>query len=213
MRRLNMAEIVQVSVGEQGKTFVMHRDIAIRHSSFFKAAMSHDWKEAQEKHISLPDCEPEIFEGYLQWIYMHKVAYYTELPEQPLELVKLWILGDFLGDQHFCDAVVRALFSHQIVAGPDAIKHLYDHTSHDSHLRWHVLNIWATRYSFAHIADVFATDRTYPKSFIIDLVKFFAEHDRVMDRFGWVPQPYPARAANTVAASGAAITGDEEDEE
>lgn len=120
---------------------------------------------------------------------------------------------DFLGDQNFCDAAVDALSSHETVAGPDAIKHLYDHTSHDSHLRWYVLNIWATRYSFAHIADLFATDHTYPKNFIIDLFKFFADHDRVMDRFGWLPRPYSARAANTVAASGAAITGDEEDEE
>lgn len=196
-----MAETFQVSVGEQGTTFVMHKDIATPHTSFFKAASSHDWKEAQEKRIPLPDCEPEIFGSYMQWVYTEEVLYYNELPKQPLELVKLWILGDFLGDQNFCDAAVGALFSHEIVDGPDAIKHLYDHTSHDSRLRWHVLNIWATRYSFAHIADLFAAKRMYPKNFIIDLFKFFAEHDKVLDRLGWVPRPHPAPVARTVVVS------------
>ena len=132
-----MAEIFQVSVGEHGKTFVMHKDIAIRHSSFFKAALSHDWKEAQEKQISLRDCELEIFEGYLQWVYTGEVAYCSEGYKQALELVKLWILGDFLGDQNFCDAVVGGLSAQQVAAGPDAIEHLYDHTPHDSRLRSH----------------------------------------------------------------------------
>ena len=52
--RLDMAESFEVSGGEQGKDFVMHKHIAIRHSSFLKAALSYDWKFL-EKRIALRD--------------------------------------------------------------------------------------------------------------------------------------------------------------
>jgi hypothetical protein len=37
MIRLDMAETFQISVGEQGKDFVVHKDITDRRSPFFKA--------------------------------------------------------------------------------------------------------------------------------------------------------------------------------
>jgi len=190
-----MAETFQVSVGEQGKIFVMHRDIATRHSSFFKAALSHDWKEAEEKKISLPDCEPEIFEGYLQWVYTGEVVYCSERYKQALELVKLWILGDFLGDQNFCDAVVGGLWAQQVPASPDAIKHLYNHTPHESHLRSHIFGIWACRASITLVSCLFAANREYPKDFIIDLFGFLSAYGRVVDNPKWSAAPGAASAA------------------
>lgn len=136
-----MAETFQVSVGEQGKDFVMHTHIATSRSPFFKAALTHDWKEAHEKRISLPDCEPGTFEGYLQWVYTSEITLCSAPRKQPLELIKLWILGDFLGDNIFCGYASVALATHEKITCPDAIEHLYDHTSRDSPLRWSVLNI------------------------------------------------------------------------
>lgn len=213
MSRPDMAEIFEVCVGEHAKTFVMHRDIAIHHSSFFKVALSNDWKEAQEKRISLPDCEIEIFEDYLQWIYTGEVAYYSELPKQALELVKLWILGDFLGDQNFCNAVGGGLFSQPIAAGSDAINYLYDHTSQDSPLRSHMFSIWASRTSIAFVARLFATNREYPKDFVIDLLNYLTNCCRVVDNTRWAIAPFPVPAVATTVTSDTAAADGEEDEE
>lgn len=187
MIRLDMAETFQVSVGEQGKDFVMHKHIATCRSPFSKAALTHDWKKAHEKRILLPDCELETFEGYLQWVYTSEIIFCSAPRKQPLELIKLWTLGDFLGDKTFYNYVSIALAVHEKFTCPDAIEHLYNHTSHDSLLRWSVLDIWGTRYSAAYVGDVFATKRAYPKDFIIDLFKFLAQYGRVVNRFGWVP--------------------------
>lgn len=164
MIKLDMAETFLVSVGEQGKEFTMHKHIAIRHSPFFKAALSHDWREAHDKRISLPDCEPEIFEGYSQWVYTSEISFSTEPHLQTLELVRLWILGDFLRDQRFCETVVNGLFSHELVTGPTAVRHLYDHTSHDSPLRWHILNIWGMRCDVVFISELLTSNPEYPKA-------------------------------------------------
>ena len=59
-----MAETFQIRVREQGKDFAMHKHIAVRYSPSFKAALSHNWKEANEKRISVPNCEPEMCEGW-----------------------------------------------------------------------------------------------------------------------------------------------------
>lgn len=56
----------------------MHKHIAMRHSSFFKAALRHDWKKFHEKRIALRDCEPITFEGYLQWTYTAEISFCDE---------------------------------------------------------------------------------------------------------------------------------------
>jgi hypothetical protein len=196
-----MTQTFQVSVGEQCKIFTMHTLIAIRQSPFFKAALSHDWQEAREKKVSLPDCEPAIFECYSQWVYTAEISFSSEPRNQPLELIKLWVLGDFLGNTMFCACVSHALATHEKVTGPESIKHLYDHISHDSHLRWSVVNIWATRYNVAYISELFATKRAYPKDFVVDLFKFLAQYGRIIDNVGWVPPPHLAPAAEAVVVS------------
>jgi hypothetical protein len=82
-----------------------HKHITIRHFSFFKAALSHDWKEFYEKRIALRDCEPVTFEGFLQWTHTPEIPLCDEPGAQPLELIKQCILGDFLGDDDFCNYV------------------------------------------------------------------------------------------------------------
>lgn len=92
--------------GEQGEDFVMHKHIAFRHFSFFQAALSHNWKEFHEKQIAPRDCELVIFEGYLPWTHILEISFCDEPGSQPLELVKQWILEEFLGDDKFWNCVL-----------------------------------------------------------------------------------------------------------
>ena len=106
-----------------------------------------------------------------------------------------------MGDSIFCSYASVALATHEKITFPDAIEHLYNHTSRDAPLRWSVLNIWGVRYTAAYIGDLFATKCAYPKDFIVDLFKFLAQYGRVVDRLGWVPVPQPAPAAEPMVIS------------
>jgi hypothetical protein len=83
-----------VSVGNKEKEFTLHENHATRSSDFFRAAMSHDWKESREKKVVLADAKGDVFEGYLQWlstgdITFHRNGSYSELAD-------LYLLGDYL---------------------------------------------------------------------------------------------------------------------
>ena len=79
---------------------VVHTSFATKSSTFFRAALKHDWKEAREKRIVLPDTAVADFEIYLQWLYtghlvdLDKVVFIVA----GATLVRLYILGDYLGD-------------------------------------------------------------------------------------------------------------------
>lgn len=105
-----MAESFTVCVGEEAEEFVVIQSIATRSSKFFQAAMSRDWKEAREKRVMLPDTKVEVFEGYLQWLYTGQITI-TNPDTDYLELVTLYIIGDFLDDVAFRNATLEGMIS------------------------------------------------------------------------------------------------------
>jgi hypothetical protein len=56
------------------KDYIVHESVIRRHSPFFDAAMSKDWKAAQERLVPLPKHKPSTFELYLGWIYSHQIT-------------------------------------------------------------------------------------------------------------------------------------------
>ncbi|CAH0039454.1 unnamed protein product [Clonostachys rhizophaga] len=68
--------IVTLTVGREGRLFAAHEDV-LRQSPFFTAACSENFFDAQNRRISLPDEEPEVFSAVLEYLY--KGDYYPRL--------------------------------------------------------------------------------------------------------------------------------------
>jgi hypothetical protein len=101
--RASDSQFVTVLVGPEKKLFVVHRDLLIYHSDFFRAALTGNFKEAENNIVALRDDEPHIFEFFVHWLY-HK-----ELPTKanaPAELLKDWDTGDF-ADSFKIDNIFR----------------------------------------------------------------------------------------------------------
>ena len=64
---------IRVLVGEPNacmQKFFVHQSLISARSGFFAKALRGDWKEAQEREVSLPDDEAETFRLYLQLLYV-----------------------------------------------------------------------------------------------------------------------------------------------
>jgi len=84
--------------------------------------MNPNWKEGSEKRITIPDHDPATFEGYLNWVYSERITLKEHevciscakgvsgnahcARSQSLELANMFILGDYLNDVRFCNAII-----------------------------------------------------------------------------------------------------------
>lgn len=156
--------------------------------------MSHDWKEAEEKRINIPDTDPETVEGYLNWIYTKQITLadvdnpYKEcrnngsIPHEcivwlSLELTKMYIFGDYLNDLQFCNAIVDLLRASpqscktRPIADPDAVAWVWERTAIDCPLRKYCLEVWTLGSSLEWFPPIFQNySEILPKQFIIDLL-------------------------------------------
>jgi hypothetical protein len=187
-----MAETFEVSVGKECKIFLVHKHTTVRRASFFKAALSRDWQEAREKRVSLPNCAPETFEGYLQYLYTNEVTVCGEESQHACELVKMWVLADFLGDYLFAQAVCHTLYTRNPHITLDAVELIYELTSYNSALRPSVFGLWMST-PITRVLSSLRTEPGYPQEFILDLIDYLVQAGRVVDKFPR-PQVTPAQS-------------------
>ena len=131
---LSFAEVVQVRVGEDQRTIVVHRDY-LKSSSFFISRFRDRWdtsSNSQVEPVALTDHEPEHFATYVNWLYTKRISpcltseerasiqtYYMEHRDNADrkslsakcydQLGNLYALGRFLDAPHFRDGVVDAV--------------------------------------------------------------------------------------------------------
>lgn len=117
------ADVVKVVVGsdKESESFAVHEDLLTRYSGFFKAACKKEWTKGQEKSVSLPAHDPQIFRKYLDLLYnpVASACEITTLVDNPIlsdgkaliidTLCKLWVTADFLGDGGAADRVIAAI--------------------------------------------------------------------------------------------------------
>jgi hypothetical protein len=108
------------------KRSVAHRDILTK-SSTFKSALKPGWQESKERRAELPNQDATAFSIYLNWMYggfidlwkssevleKYKNEYGKELEESGRRYERIfhsYILGDHLGDDRFCNAMIDSYF-------------------------------------------------------------------------------------------------------
>ena len=68
-----------------------------------------EWKESQEKSVSLPETKVADFEVYLEWLYTGQIVTLDDLLNLGTTLIRIYVLGDFLIDDRFSNAVMDTL--------------------------------------------------------------------------------------------------------
>ena len=114
-------DILAVTVGNEAQKFNTHEGVVCSHSRFFDTALSKCWKEGRERHIELPEDDPEIVEVYFKFLYAEKlfiewtrvvaqVKSNENLPEY-LTLAQFYVFGEKVGDVKFKSAVMDAFIT------------------------------------------------------------------------------------------------------
>lgn len=178
-----MTWTITIRTGKEAKEFVVIENIVTRSSKFLQAAMNRDWKEAKEKRVLLPEIETSIFEGYLQWLYTSDLTFTESVS---VELVKFFILGDFLIDASFRHAVIDSMINrHQedeALPRAQAVKLAWQQTTPVSVLRAVILKLYASCDLLKAIQSL-RESQTYPREFILDLLDLMAgSHGLVKER-------------------------------
>lgn len=94
-KSLAPSPIVTMTVGHEGRLFAAHEDVLCQ-APFFEAACRGKYFDAQNKRISLPDEEPEVFSAVLEYLY--KGDYYPRMLHNKQR--NSWELEDARGSPH-----------------------------------------------------------------------------------------------------------------
>ncbi|GIZ37637.1 hypothetical protein CKM354_000107900 [Cercospora kikuchii] len=192
-RRRITNNIITITVGQgpESEKFLVHDFLLKENSKFFEAALNRQWIEGQEKKVNLPDDDPLIFSIYADWLFTGKIASKPEQLEQPeyevnwpdvseeqIIQAELYVLGEKLMDDAFCDCILRALvevgkmkawIGHEgYMPCRTAIRIIYNGTTHDSPMRKFLVDMYGYhggKESFTE-ANVYG----YPQEFLAGLV-------------------------------------------
>lgn len=186
---------IVVGEGGEAREFMVYKSYVTKSSKFFKAAMTQDWKEAREKRITIPDHDPAAFEGYLNWVYSKQITLKGDkqlcdhciedkvdeagcLSTQSMELTNMYIIGDYLDDKRFCNAVMDDLKDLAIQSActpsPQTVCHVWECTSPSSPLRKLFLQDMASMI-YTDENGSWLKDEETPKDFVVDLLVFVGQ--------------------------------------
>lgn len=182
IRRLDYVDTITVLVGAEEAKVIVHEEAITRCSDFFRAACSGNFKEAKEKLVRLPAMEVDTFKSYTHWIYTGDVVFDMDCDDSTtdskhhklfMDLVKLYIAADSLGDMRLRNSVIDRLIATEEAIkkspGPEMITLAYEATPTGSNLRKLLVDYYlrlkgSNATWFEQYADYF------PKAFLIDYV-------------------------------------------
>lgn len=111
--RKDYTRTIEVLVGKDETSYTVHEGIITHHSPFFRAALAHDFIEAHERKVHLPECSADTFEAYMEWIYTSKVvieptkaaACKGHVGVFCHDLMELYVFADSMQDLRLCNAI------------------------------------------------------------------------------------------------------------
>lgn len=108
--------MIEVHVGtcDDGDEFLMHAELAKRHSKLITTALKGEWKEGKEGVLNLPEVSSADFQIFHDFVNTSKVHFTISSDHEEQDwtrIAKIWLLGDFLESVSFKDAVVDAMLA------------------------------------------------------------------------------------------------------
>lgn len=106
--------IITLRVGNSPTLFHVHKILLIQNSPFFQNALRHDWREAREHVVDLPEDAIQVVQSWALWLYNKHLFTPAPLDDkkndtilQPF-LCQCYAFGDKIQDRDFKDAVIDA---------------------------------------------------------------------------------------------------------
>lgn len=180
-----MTKTFTVSVGTTKKEFTLYTEIATRSSKFFQAALTRNCKESHENRILLAEVHPDVFEGYLQWLDTGVITSSFPISKPTMfDLAELYILGDYLDDATFRNAVLDDLTisAYEMLPGICSVKLAWGNTARGSPLRALISEIWAKKPTALVVEKLVREADEYPGAFIAELFEHMAVSGRIKSK-------------------------------
>lgn len=158
--------IITIHVGtKKPEDFHVHESTLKESSKFFQAALNKHWKEGQERKINLPEDDPQHFAAYVEWLYRSTIvpkstASAAEITKEEVArehpyLARLYVLGEKLQDDGFCDSVMTAMIKYfaqrhtkqnvRYYFNISVVRIIYDGTMEDSPARKFLVEAYKAR--------------------------------------------------------------------
>ena len=150
MYRLKAARPVQVIVGNDRYTATWYLPVRFvnHHTNVFEAELLKADEEKGFQILTLPDNDPNVFELFVQWLYLghFKIGGFDNET-----YIKVWILGEQLACKEFKDHVILQLIAYSdwgLNFDKHLVKLVYEGTASGSKLRaWTVAHFIETSIS------------------------------------------------------------------
>lgn len=109
--RFDLTETIIICVGEKQKELFVHKHVLTTCSSkFLNRMLSNEWRETRENRLRLPETRPGVLEVYLHWMYTGNIVLGPTFADaDSVRRMELYLLGDYLDDMPFCEAIVEGL--------------------------------------------------------------------------------------------------------
>ncbi|KAK4901535.1 hypothetical protein LTR27_001307 [Elasticomyces elasticus] len=137
--KLDFSQHVRVLVGPKKQEFVVHKDVIIPRSGFFKAAVSSRWSAGGDgKSVKLGDEDPLVFAKYLECLYTSTVHMDDAVSDQR-EAIELYVLADKLGDLKSANIIIDRIMAWidqtEIIPGVSCVAYALANSTEKSQLR------------------------------------------------------------------------------
>ena len=172
---------IKAGTGDSVQDFPVHEDVIKEGSQFFKAAFDRKWREGQSRVLEMPEDEPAVVSGYLEWLYTGRVNARTN-PELSTEerndrderLGHMYVFAEKVQENSLCDEIIRK--SAQVgdtswddgirrIPNDDILQIIYDGTPSGSPARRFFVDLHVARGSAGWIGD---SVEDYPAEFLFD---------------------------------------------
>jgi hypothetical protein len=186
-------KVIAVRVGLEGHytDFTTHEQLISASSDYFKAALGRDWRDAKERLVKLPLCDPKAFQIYVQWLYSGPL--YAASSKDPTPTIDWaivtqgYLLGDYLQDSNYKDTVLDVMrerikscnISECTLLVLGYVKEIFQETSSQAPIRRLLVDtaVWCLENAFwrGHTCDL-------PGEFTQDAVIVFSDRFRPVNR-------------------------------
>lgn len=144
--------------------------------------MNGEWRESKERSIRFASNDPEVFQIYIHWLYLHTLPVRIDLPglagnSEYVQLANAYVLGDMLLDTDFKDAVIDAIINKTRSTASDGqnwypvgpvIRCIYENTRESSKARCLLVDLYVN-YAEGYWLRELATWDDLPKEFLFDV--------------------------------------------
>ena len=193
-------------MGPQKVSFGVHKRLICQVSSFFKAALTGKFKEANEGTVVLQDEKVKVFKVFNGWLYTRAIVL-----EQLCKgdtgweaLTDLYVFAEKMGipslQNAAIDVIIATTKTKKLIPGMDQIAHAWENTSENSGFRRLLVDYYAHWLDYEDMKSRLEQDWNRTKDLFIAVMLAFCkarDERRVVDKFGFWPKSCRYHVHNT----------------